>query len=65
MTVVKFPGATVENTLDAAKQANLKSVLVLGFDKDDTIYADGTTMNASDAIYVMEILKHSIMAGET
>jgi hypothetical protein len=54
------------NAIDAlndAIKADLKSVLIIGFDTDDLMYYTGSSLNKAQAAWMCDVFKNSIMNG--
>ena len=53
-----------ERILQAAIDANLDRVLVLGFTKEGDMYAAASFADAAVMVYLMERFKHELLAGD-
>lgn len=67
--VVYFDGMTkldipVERVLKWAAEQDLDKVLVIGWTKDGTLYAAGSTGKIGDNLHLVEAFKYGLMSGE-
>lgn len=67
MSVIDFPGITRINLdpqriLDASKEANLESVIVLGYTKDGCTYFASSLADGADALWLLEMSKAELIA---
>lgn len=65
--VVMYPGETDQEfqpsvILDAAHSADLKYVLVLGWQENDELYVAGSSVNLPDRLWIIECYKSIMMA---
>ena len=50
-----------ERILEAAKQDDLETAMVIGFDADGELYVRTTTTKAKEMIWLMELAKQLVM----
>ena len=67
--VVHFPGVTTlpipcDRVLNAAIDANLESVIVIGWTREGMLYAAGSNASIPDTLYLIEQLKHELLSGD-
>jgi hypothetical protein len=67
--VVEYPGITkldlpAEKILSRAIDADLEDVLIIGWEKDETLYAASTTANVGKLLHLIETFKHKLIAGD-
>lgn len=68
--VVMYPGETDQEfqpsvILDAAHNADLKYVLVLGWQENDELYVAGSTVNLPERLWIIECYKSLMTAPVT
>jgi len=51
-----------ERVLDGALKADLDTVLVIGWDKEDRFYASGSTGGIGDLLLLLEIFKRELLS---
>jgi hypothetical protein len=52
------------SVLDGAKDADLDTVLVIGFDSQGNIYAASSTGDTAENVLLVEMFKHKLLSGE-
>ncbi len=67
--VVYFDGLTKleippERVLRWAAEQDLRSVLVLGWTQDGTLYAAGSSGKVGDNLHLIEAFKHGLISGD-
>jgi len=66
--ILQFPNPEDSKTkpidaLNDALEANLKSVLIIGYDQDDFMYYTGSSLSKAQAAWMCEVFKNSIIHG--
>ena len=64
LDVPTFADVPVENVLDAAKDAGLTHVLVLGYGPDGALYGACSTGDAAETIYLLEQARFKLLSRE-
>lgn len=67
--IVDFNGKTFmdidcKKILDAVDPDEMDLVMVLGWSKEDNLYASSSSSDIAEMIYLMELFKHKLLNGD-
>lgn len=69
MAVIKFPvqksdTELVKDALEMAEKADLDSILVIGWGKNDSLYTFWSKQTEAEALWLMEVFRLCLISGD-
>ena len=53
----------IKKVIDGLDPDNFNHILILGWDKDDTLYSASNTSDVGEMLHLLELFKHKLLAG--
>lgn len=60
-TVLKFPESPQLQCLAKAHEANLQTLVIIGFDRDGEFWSDCVADDGGDVLWLLEVAKRKVM----